>query len=154
MFFTNPGLSHIGKKILKNLDIKTLASCRQVCKIMNIEIEDLASKISLEDLEQLLKKYTFARSMTLEEHKVWHKFLESIFEYSQNDRAKSNLFMKLYLKHFFIRNSLNALKLRRSPFYEFVYNGNIKMVQFNLYHNNFHSNEVRSLNWKWSPWIQ
>ena len=150
-FFENPGLSHIGKNILKNLDIKTLASCRLVCKAMNIEIEDLASKVSLEFLKQLLQKYTFERSMSLEEHNVWYKFLVSIFEHSQNAGSKSNLFMKLYLKHFFMKNTKNALKLRRSPFHEFVYNGNIKLVRFNLYHNNFHDNEVRSLSWKWSP---
>ena len=138
IFFENPGLSHIGLKILKDLDIKSLASCRQVCKSMNIGIEYLASNISFEDLERLLRKYTFARSMTLEEHNVWHKYLVSIFDHSQIGRSKPNLFVKLYLKHFFLKNTNNAIKLRRSPFYEFVYNGNVKMVIFNLHHNNFH----------------
>ena len=138
IFFENPGLSQIGLKILKDLDIKSLASCRQVCKSMNIEIEYLASNISFEDLEQLLEKYTVARSMTLEDHNVWHKFLVSIFDQSQIGRSKSNPFVKLYLKHFFMKNTHNAMKLRRSPFYEFVYNGNVKMVLFNLHHNNFH----------------
>ena len=140
IFFENPGLSQIGLKILKDLDIKSLASCRQVCKSMNIEIEYLASKISLEYLEQLLRKYIFARSMTLEEHNMWHKFLVSIFHHSQIGRSKPNLFVKLYLRHFFLKNTNNAIKLRRSPFYEFVYNGNVKMVLFNLHNNNFHGN--------------
>ena len=87
IFFENPGLVHIGLKILKDLDMKSLASCRQVCKSMNIEIEYLASNISFEDLEQLLEKYTVARSMTLEDHNVWHKFLVSIFDESQIGRS-------------------------------------------------------------------
>ena len=84
LFFENPGLSHIGQEILKDLDIKSLASCRQVCKSMNREIEVLASKISLEYLENMLQRYTSIKSMTVEENKMWHKYLINIFDHSQN----------------------------------------------------------------------
>ena len=135
VFFENPGLSHIGKKILKNMDIKNLANCRQVCKLWNNEIEVLASKISFIDLEQYLEKYTKARSMSPEEHEIWHKFLVSIYEHSQNKGTKPNLSMKLYLKHFFLNDGLELRK--RSPFFEFVSNGNVKMIRFNMNKNNF-----------------
>lgn len=140
IFFENPGLSHIGQEILKSLDIKTLISCRQVCKSMNKEIEVLASKISLEYLENMLERYTSTKSMTVEEHEMWHKYLINIFDHSQNGGLKSNLFIKLYLKLFFKRKMR-----RRSPFFEFVYHGNVKMVQFNLYHNNFHGKNYSAI---------
>ena len=110
-FFENPGLSHIGKKILKTLDIKSLSNCRLVCKLWNNEIEAMASKISFQDLEQFLEKYTKARSMSPEEHEIWNNFLVSIYEHSQTRRSKPNLFMKLYLKHFFLND---GLKLRKA----------------------------------------
>ena len=135
VFFENPGLSHIGKKILKTLDIKSLAYCRQVCKLWNNEIEVLASKKTFRDLEQYLEKYTKARSMSPEEHEIWHKFLVSIYEHSQNKGSRPNLSIKLYLKHFFLNDGLELRK--RSPFFEFVCNGNIKMIQFNMNTNNF-----------------
>ena len=43
--------------------------------------------------------------------------------------------MKLYLKYFFLNDGLKLRK--RSPFFEFVCNGNIKMIQFNMNKNNF-----------------
>ena len=39
--FQNPGLSHIGKRILKSLDFKSLKSLRLVCKSANNQVEDL-----------------------------------------------------------------------------------------------------------------
>ena len=140
-FFENPGLSHIGKKILKTLDIKSLSNCRLVCKLWKNEIEAMASKISFQDLEQFLEKYTKARSMSPEEHEIWNNFLVSIYEHSQTRRSKPNLFMKLYLKHFFLND---GLKLRKAttPFFEFVCNGNVRMIRFNLEKENFLGNRI------------
>ena len=74
-FFENPGLFHIGKKILRSMDIETQANCRKVCKTWNNEIEDPASKITLKHLQELLEKCAKARSLTPEEYGLWKKFL-------------------------------------------------------------------------------
>ena len=127
-FFHNPGLLHIGKKILRRMDIKTQATCRLVCKSWNNHIEDIASKISVEHLQQLLEKFTEARSMTESEKKKWNKFFILIFRHSE---TKSNKFLKSYLKHVFTRNIQYGDSSKKSPKFEFVHCGNTKMVQFN-----------------------
>ena len=127
-FFENPGLLHIGKKILKSMDIKTQATCRLVCKSWNNHVEDLASKISVQHLQQLLEKFTEVRSMTESEKKKWTKFFVLIFQHRE---AKSNKFIKSYLKHVFTRNIQYGDSLKKSPMFEFVHCGNTKMVEFN-----------------------
>ena len=127
-FFDNPGLLHIGKQIFKSMDIKTQATCRLVCKSWNNHIEDLASEISVEHLQQLLEKFTEARSMTESEKKKWTKFFVLIFQHRE---AKSNKFLKLYLKHVFTRNIQYGDSSKKSPIVEFVQCGNTKMIQFN-----------------------
>ena len=64
------------------MDIATQAKCRKVCKTWNREIEEPASKITLEHLQELLEKRAKARSMTPEEHELWDKFLVRIFKHS------------------------------------------------------------------------
>ena len=56
MFVEYPGLSHIGKKVLKFSDFQSLLACRLVRKSWKNQIEKIASKIKLNvnDLENLL----------------------------------------------------------------------------------------------------
>ena len=60
-FMENPGLIHIGERILKQLDIKTQGNCRLVRKSWNQVLEIEASKCmkELETLLELMKKSCF-----------------------------------------------------------------------------------------------
>ena len=52
-FMKNPGLLHIGEKIIKNLDFKTQSTCRLVKRSWNIVLEKEASR-SKKNLDALL----------------------------------------------------------------------------------------------------
>ena len=56
MFIEHPGLSHIGKKVLKFADFQSQLACRLVRKSWKNQIEKIASKIRLNmnDLENVL----------------------------------------------------------------------------------------------------
>ena len=127
IFFENPGLSHIGKEILRSLDFKSQASCRLVCKSWKNHVDDLASKPSFKDLQQLLRKFTKARSVSRRDKEEWKKFFVSIFK-----ETKSIPFIKSYLKHVFSRDSQIQYVNDKTPLSEFVTYGNIKMVKFNI----------------------
>ena len=128
-FFENPGLSHIGKEILRSLDFKSQASCRLVCKSWNNHIEDFASKISFKDLYQLLRKFINARPMSGIHIEEWNKYFMVII---RNEETKSIPFIKSYLKHVFSRESQIKYEYDQTPMAEFVNYGNIKMVKFNI----------------------
>ena len=126
-FFEIPGLSHIGREILRSLDFKTQASCRLVCKSWKNHVDDLlSSKTSVKDLNQMLRKFTKARSMSEHDKQEWYKFLKWIFNDKQ---TKSIPFIKSYLKHVFSRESQINYVNDKTPLLEFVSYGNIKMVK-------------------------
>ena len=130
----SPGLSHIIQKILRGLDFKSLVSCRLVCKSANNQVKYLASKVSLEDLEQLLERFSKARSMTDFEERQWNSFLIHMFNNwseSINDWSELNKFMNLYLKEILSRNTKH--KYINYPILDFVLNGNKEMVQYIMY---------------------
>ena len=134
----SPGLSHIIQEIFRSLDFKSLVSCRLVCKSANNQVKDLASKVSLEDLEQLLEGFAKARSMTDFEKRQWNRFLIHMFtnwSESINDWSESNRFMNLYLKEILSRATQYEYKsgLDKSPILEFVLYGNKEMVEYILY---------------------
>ena len=52
-FMKNPGLLHIGEKIIHNLDFKTQSTCRLVKRSWNIVLEKEASR-SKKNLDALL----------------------------------------------------------------------------------------------------
>ena len=52
-FMENPGLLHIGEKIIHNLDFKTQSTCRLVKRSWNIVLEKEASR-SKKNLDALL----------------------------------------------------------------------------------------------------
>ena len=133
----SPGLSHIIQKILRGLDFKSLVSCRLVSKSANNQVKYLASKVSLEDLEQLLERFAKARSMTDFEETQWNSFLIHMFNNwseSINDWSESNKFMNLYLKEILSRDTQYKSSLEQSPILEFIVNGNKEMVEYILYH--------------------
>ena len=91
-FFENPGLSHIGKEILRSLDFKSQASCRLVCKSWNNHIEDFASKISFKDLHQLLRKFIKARPMSGIHIEEWNKYFMVIIRNEETSHTSSMCF--------------------------------------------------------------
>ena len=135
--FQNPGLSHISQKILKNLDFKSLTSLRLVCKSANYQVEDLASGITLNELQGLLEKFSIARRLQLAQKNDWKRFLNYIcnnWSESINDWPESNKFMNLYLKEILSRDAQYKSSLQNSPILEFILYGNKEMVEYILYH--------------------
>ena len=133
----SPGFSHLFQKILESLDFKSLISCRLVCKSVNNQVKDLASKVSLEVLQQLLARFAKARSMTDFEERQWNSFLIHMFNNwseSINDWSESNKFMNLYLKEILSRDAQYKSSLQNSPILEFILYGNKEMVEYILYH--------------------
>ena len=56
LFMGNPGLRHIGEKILTNLDFKTELDCRLVQKSWKHIIDEKASKIDVNVLQTFFKQ--------------------------------------------------------------------------------------------------
>ena len=56
MFIEHPGLSHIGKKVLKFADFQSQLACRLVRKSWKNQIEKIASKIKLNMTEDFSLK--------------------------------------------------------------------------------------------------
>ena len=141
--FQKPGLSHISQKILKCLDFKSLTSLRLVCKSANYQVEDLASGITLNELQGLLEKFSIARSLQLAQKNGWKRFLNYIFNNwseSINDWPESNGLMNLYLKEIFSRDTkyIRYGWKKMAPIFEFIRNGNKAMVEFILYYDELH----------------
>ena len=141
--FQKPGLSHISQKILKCLDFKSLTSLRLVCKSANYQVEDLASGITLNELQGLLEKFSIARRLQLAQKNGWKRFLNYIFNNwseSINDWPESNGFMNLYLKEILSRDTkyIRYGWKKVEPIYEFVRYGNKAMVEFILYYDELH----------------
>ena len=138
-FMENPGLIHIGEKILKQLDIKTQGNCRLVSKSWNqiLEIEASKSKKELETLLELMKKscvppnsitITSAQYLKLkikESKKVqWRTFAEKVCF-----KVHNPLINNLLLKH--LRYQFNV-GFSSSPLACFAMSKNKKMVDFIL----------------------
>ena len=132
LVFQNPGLSHIGKKIVKSLNFKSLTSLRLVCKSTNNQVEDFASRITLNELQGLLETFTIARGMDISEKELWNRFLNCVLD----NWPRSNCFMNLYLKEILSRDIQYRYKrfLEKSPILEFVLYGNAGMVECILKH--------------------
>ena len=136
-FFENPGLSHIGIKILASLDFKNQANYRLVCRLWNQIIEDLFSKmipkISLTQLNFLLNQFLDRIAAPHLDKIKWMKFLKISYYYFQNTDYNNRHF-KLYMRHFLNNprktycsrgNILNC-----SPIQAFTCLGNTQMVKF------------------------
>ena len=151
-FFENPGLSHIGIKILASLDFTNQANYRQVCRLWNQIIEDLFSKmipkISLTQLNLLLNQFLDRIAAPDLDKIKWIKFLKISYSYFENTDYNNRLF-KLYMRHF-LNNPRKKYcsrvnRLICSPIQVFTFLGNIKMVNFMI------KNEVAKIhNFDWT----
>ena len=130
-FFENPGLSHIGSKILLCLNFVNQANCRLVCRLWNQILEELFSKMlpktCLEHLTEFLDEFTSRNSLRQSEKAKWKFFIKKSCKYFKN--SKTNKLFNLYLKQV-----LNTTRKRNwfrnyTPTHEFIFLGNIKMVK-------------------------
>ena len=136
-FVENPGLRHIGEKILRNLDFKTQLSCRLVNKSWNLILETEAgkSKIDLKKLQPRIRKSlmnqsgrnrkspnedydTFARGYD------WIYFVGFILP--NVDNPWINIYLQKCIKYQ-IENGFPS-----NPLQHFAMNRNVKMVKFIL----------------------
>ena len=134
-FFENPGLSHIGIKILASLDFKNQANYRLVCRLWNQIIEDLFSKLIPKIcwtqlnflLNQFLDRIAIPHFYTLR----WKKFL-NISYYQSLNTDDNNRLLKLYMRHFLSNqgNNFRGKYFIISPLQTFVFLGNTQMVKF------------------------
>ena len=125
--FENPGLFHIGRKIIVNLDFKNQVNCRHVCRSWNTFIEYLSSKISKEHLTKLLEKFSERRSLSYSEKVSWKRLIRCSCANFEDLRI-----LNLYLQHVLIENNFSRDKNHsnwNSPLKKFVFLGNIKMVK-------------------------
>ena len=68
-FFANPGLDHIGRKILLNLDVKSLVKYKRVNKTWKTIID--SPKFWVKWGARLLQKYGY------NDHQFWYKVIET-----------------------------------------------------------------------------
>ena len=126
VFFENQGLSHIGEKILNNLDLKSQIACWSVRKSWRSIIEKKLQKVYNAFIEK------FGKDMDDQNRKMWLKFAKMICN-ETSYKAKSYL-LNFVLKH--------EEKHFETPLTTFLKVGNFKMVKFILKNSLF----------KWSDW--
>ena len=139
-FFENPGLSHIGEKIWKNLHFKDKVTCRLVQKSWKNIFDNLASKVKLEDLIQILQNEfmtpifldksalnNYFQNLNPDQYEPmyvhWSNFLQQIHSKIENP------WISIYIKNIFMRLKAKNEELV-SPLYTFAIFGNAKMVNF------------------------
>ena len=146
MFMKNPGLCHIGKKILNNLDFKTQLDCGLVQKSWRHIIDEKASKIDVNALkiffkqsvttatvEELMKmkglrhsnKMIVSRKVPViyeESYKFWHQLFGSANSLPNN--IKINIYLMTVLKRM-----IKTQEILKSPLREFFERRNFKMVE-------------------------
>ena len=133
-FFENPGLSHIGEKILKNLPFEDKVTCRLVQKSWKNILDKVASKVKLNDLLQMIQKLCAfqmnsdppQKLFRVSRLKPWSEFLNQIHSKIENP------WIPIYIENIFMRIKDNNEKFV-SPLYTFaIVFGNVKMVNFIL----------------------
>ena len=137
-FFTNPGLKHIGYRILASLDTKNQLNCRLVCKSWKDLVED--SYFGYSEMKYWLEK-CFEKRLFLNYKNAWE---ELIFVARQN-QFKSILkfyFIRMFekidkkpvsqiVRSFFFEDNLKDMKLLNlSPLHIYAELGDLEMVKF------------------------
>ena len=138
-FTENPGLRHIGEKILGNLDFKTQLSCRLVNKSWYQILEDEAekSKIDLNDMiESILQSMTPSdenrKSPRIEFERLstatnWFNYVLAVFSKVYNPWI--SIYLQKHIKYQ-IKNGFPSYTLEY-----FVLHRHVKMVDFILKEN-------------------
>ena len=129
-FIKNSGLSHIGYKILVNLDIENQLECRLVCKAWKNLLEDPV--MCQKEVELLLNKCYERVIFPTSSKKYWPEILTALRHNNLTTNLKFQLaqFLKLKSKIYFA-----------SPLIMFVKSNDLKMIKFILKDRRLFSNK-------------
>ena len=130
-FIENPGLCHIGEKILKCVDFQTLLSCCLVRKSWKNCHEKVLSKIQCD--QDHLKNVRFAKPnkiIDFEKHPFKDVFLKHWKIFICEVIKLSNPLIYLYLLQFFKDEKINFQNF--SPLQVFIKVENLRMIEFIL----------------------
>ena len=150
LFMENPGLCHIGKKILKNLDFKNQTFCRLVRKswknildkeALGIDVDRFFKEFVVNEAEleiirksnpEKAKELTNKIVITDEDFAFWLRFIYICI----NPMSEENVWVKTYIKNVIKKITKIKLKdvgkLSNSPLPEFYKIRNFKMLELVL----------------------
>ena len=144
LFMGNPGLRHIGEKILTNLDFKTELDCRLVQKSWKHIIDEKASKIDAHFLQTFFKQSVTTEEEFMKEKRLRHSndvtmsrkcpFVdeESYISWRElfgnANSMPNNILINIYLLNV-VKSMIKTQKNLNSPIREFFERRNIKMVE-------------------------
>ena len=143
----NPGLLHIGERILKNVPFKTQGQCRLVKRSWNQILEKEASKTKA-DLDDLLKsmKESFSKSdMPYESVELWRHFAMEMS--SKINNHVINILLKKNIM------SQSDVGFSSWPLEHFVSERDVQMVDVTLQQKFYYCNEMHFF-WRLSRIIQ
>ena len=132
LFMENPGLCHIGEKILANLDFKTQLNCRMVQKSWKHIIDEKASKIDVNVLQTFFKQSVRMKMKRLR-HLMFpvvdaKSYLFWLQLFCSANSLPYNININIYLMNV-LKRMINAQEILNSPLGEFFERKNIKMVE-------------------------
>ena len=130
MCIENPGLSHIGEKIIKHLDFKTKVSCRLVGKQWQLILDRIGFKSYWPDL------FLQMRNLDLNRHFRWRALVDDVLNVIHpNDTSNMLCFFMLN----FVRKNVRLFNRshEQKPIVAFARIGNYNMVQHILAMNYF-----------------
>ena len=140
----NPGLCHIGEKILTNLDFKTQLDCRLVQTSWKHVIDEKASKIDVNVLQTFFKQSVTTEEEFMKEKRLRHSndvtmppkcpfareesytFWQQLF--GSANSLPNNILINIYLLNV-VKSMIKTQKNLNSPIREFFERRNIKMVE-------------------------
>ena len=120
--FENPGLCHIGEKILQKMDFQSILSCRLVRKSWRNLLEKSISETKSSDLQKLFS----AKAERVKNHPFYDKWLYFLPEIAK----ESNPLINHYLLK--VLNNESIYFHRIGPLQAFISVENLKMVEFLL----------------------
>ena len=118
----NPGLCHIGEMILKEVDFRSMLSCRLVRKSWRDLVEKMLSEIKSSDLQKLFA----AKAEKVKNDSFYDKWLYFLPEIAK----ESNPLISYYLQ--IVLNNEAIYFHRIGPLQAFISVENLKMVEFLL----------------------
>ena len=118
----NPGLYHIGEKILKEVDFRSMLSCRLVRKSWRDLVEKMTSVTKSSDLQNLFA----AKAKKVKKYPFYAKWLHFLPEIEQKSSSLINFYLLKVL------NNESIYFQRIGPLKAFIQTENLKMVEFIL----------------------
>ena len=124
LFTENPGLSHIGERILINLDFTTQLTCRLVKRSWKYILDKEASTI---DVEKFFENLFVTTEIEDDNYFLWIHFIRRCV----NSTLRTNVFIKTYLLTV-IKKMIKSKDVDNSPLEEFYSRKNDKFLKMIL----------------------